>query len=374
MIRILHCVDALWAGGGARFVQTLIRYQQRRGDCQPALCVFSPRGIEPANLEGINDCRKLEFSGSMKDFPGILRFARGFRTLLREFRPDVVHSHMWPACRLAALAGTGLGVRHVWHIHDMWPWLWSQDRTARLYRLWTDLERRLARPRMIAVSRRVAEFTVAHLGWRPDSVIVIPNGVDLAAIRPGRDPGDGNGGPLVVGMTSLFLPGKGHEVLIQAVGEAVERDVEVEVRFAGYGSTEPHCRALVARLGLESRFDFRGFVNDIPAFLTELDVFVLPSTAREGMPMTVLEAMAAGVPVIAAPFEGVTELIGSDESGIVLDEVTPGALAAVLEDLAQDPERRLALAAAAREQAWTSFGFERVDQEIARIYQAALGG
>lgn len=373
-MRVLHCVDALWAGGGARFMQTLIRYQQRRKDCQPALCVFSPRGLEPSNLVNIDDSRSLEFSGSLKDFPGLFRFALNFRSVLRDFQPDIIHSHMWPACRLSALAGAGMGLRHVWHIHDTWPWLWSSRPRARFYRSWTGLAHRLARPRMIAVSGRVAQFTAAHLRWKPDVLTVIPNGVDLSAVQPARSSKHGTGERLVVGMTSLFLPGKGHEVLIQAVAEIVGRGFDVEVRFAGYGSTEARCRALVAELGLENRFDFRGFVNDIPAFLAELDVFVFPSTAREGMPMTILEAMAAGIPVVSAPFDGVAELIGSGQSGVIVPEVTPCALAAVLEDLAQDPQMRLALGSAARERAWMRFGFNRVDEEIAGVYRAALRG
>lgn len=374
MIRVLHCVDTLGAGGGGRFVQTLIRYQQRRPDCDPALCVFSPRSFEPANMEGISDCRALGFSGSLKDFPGTCHFAAVFRQVLRSFKPDIIHSHMWPACRLSALAAAGMDLRHVWHIHDTWPWLWSSRPRARFYRSWTGLAHRLVRPRMIAVSGRVAQFTAAHLRWKPDVLTVIPNGVDLSAIQPAPSSKLGAGRRLVVGMTSLFLPGKGHEVLIQAVAEIVARGLDVEVRFAGYGSTKARCRALVAELGLENRFDFRGFVNDIPAFLAALDVFVFPSTAREGMPMTILEAMAAGIPVVSAPFDGVAELIGSGQGGVIVPEVTPCALAAVLEDLAQDPQMRLVLASAARKRAWTRFGFNRVDEEIAGVYRAALRG
>lgn len=209
--------------------------------------------------------------------------------------------------------------------------------------------------------------------------VYLPRGVDGerfappdADTRPGK-------GPLRVGTVAHLLPVKGQDLLIEAAG----RLPGIELHLAGRPLDPAFHRRLedrVAELGLGGRVFLHGEVADVPGFLHRLDVFVLASRPRgrmEGCPVALLEAMAAGLPVIAAAIPGAADLLSASASGILLpadDRAFLEGLVARLAALATDREGRLRLGAAARQRVLREFSIQQEVARHERLYREMLDG
>ena len=207
---------------------------------------------------------------------------------------------------------------------------------------------------VIAVSHAVERELVAQLGWSADRITVIPNGVPLEPLLPER-------GELVGTLTS-FAPVKGLEVLLGAAARLPG------ARFAvfGDGPGAAGVREDAVRLGLGDRVRFPGQVPARDA-LAQLAVFVL-SSHMESAPLALLEAMTAGVPVVATRVGGVPELV-PDGTGLLVAPGDPDALAAAIGSLLEDRERASAQAAAARRHVEAEGGVARMTERTLALYE-----
>ena len=240
---------------------------------------------------------------------------------LAQLRPRTVVVHHigplfygGPAARLA-------GVPRLVHVeHDIWHY--QQYRRRRwVVRCWSYL----FRPVHVAVSNKAA---AAMRGWLPSaSIKVIPPGIDTDRFRPGikaaararlgLDPGR----PLI-GTTGRLVPVKGHDILIVAMRELPE---QVEVAIAGDGPELQRLQNLARELGVAGRLHFLGHRDDLEQILCAFDVFCLPSLA-EGLPRSVLEAQACGVPVVASDVGALDEAV-CPRAGCLVPPSDPKALA-----------------------------------------------
>ncbi|HEY7069624.1 MAG TPA: glycosyltransferase [Acidimicrobiales bacterium] len=275
------------------------------------------------------------------------------RRLVRERDIALVHTHMPAPAVAARLALPGRAPAFVHTEHNLW------DR----YRPATRWANRLTYGRnaaVIAVSGAVARSVG---GTRPAPEVVVhgveppagpPTGPAEARSRLGLD----GSGP-VVGTVGNFTAKKDHATLVQALS-ALPADVRLVL--VGLGPLEADLRALVAREGLAERVTFAGSRDDVAALLPAFDVFAL-SSRYEGLPIALLEAMAAGRPCVATSVGGVPEVITDGEDGVLVPPDDPAALAAALTALLDDPARRTELGrrAAARAEDF------RLDAAVARI-------
>jgi glycosyltransferase involved in cell wall biosynthesis len=214
---------------------------------------------------------------------------------------------------------------------------------------------------VIVPSRAVADDLVARLGYPRDKLHVIPNGIDLPPFEPG-------GGELI-GTLSVLERFKGIDVFLHAAAELRARHPDWRFAAFGVGSDEERLRRIAAELPLDGRLEWPGFVPFAEA-LARLRVYVL-SSYWENAPMALLEAMAAGVPVVATGVYGVPEVV--DET--VAEVVPPGdptALAGAIERLVEDEARRDAVVRAARERVEERFTAERNAAAIRDLYEQFL--
>jgi glycosyltransferase involved in cell wall biosynthesis len=214
---------------------------------------------------------------------------------------------------------------------------------------------------VVVPSQAVADDLVERLGYPRHKVHVIPNGIELPAFEPG-------GGELI-GTLSVLERFKGIDVFLRAAAELGERHPDWRFAAFGSGSDEERLRRIAAQLPLDGRLEWPGFVPFAEA-LSRLRVYVL-SSYWENAPMALLEAMAAGVPVVASAVYGVPEVV--DES--VAELVPPGdpaALAAAIERLVSDGEHRDTLVRAARERVESHFTAERNAGAIRDLYERLL--
>lgn len=198
---------------------------------------------------------------------------------------------------------------------------------------------------------------------KPSRIEVIGNGIDLHAFAPRTI-----APPLrrIVTVANLRRE-KAHEVLIDAAASLLPRYPDLQFRFVGGGARTRELTALVQSRGLADRILFLGHRDDVPAVLAESDVYVLPSRS-EAFPNGVIEAMAAGLPVVATAVGGILELVDDGRTGVLVPPDDPAALARAIQRLLDDPARAAALAQAGRAAIAARFSFERMVGAFESMY------
>jgi glycosyltransferase involved in cell wall biosynthesis len=217
----------------------------------------------------------------------------------------------------------------------------------------------------ICVSDRERQAGLAARTCRAERTVVIPNAVDAAAAPQARH---GGAPPRIVTVGRLAAP-KDPLTLVHALGAIAGRDWTAEL--IGDGPQHADVAAAVHALGLEGAVRLAGERHDVPQRLAEADVFVL-SSRSEGAPLSVLEAMAAGLPVVASAVGGVPELVEDGVTGVLVAPGDPAALAAVLERLLADGDLRRRLGAAGRERVLARFDLEPMRRAHVDLYAREL--
>lgn len=298
------------------------------------------------------------------------RTAFDLARLARDEGYSLLHSHGPRAAMIASLASRIAKIPLVHHMHSPAAADTNhafRDRFVALAERWS-----LRRPDVvITVSNSLGRFALRQ-GVAAQRLKVIHNGVaPLGGLTPRATPH----GAWTLGMVALFRPRKGLETLLEAMAELAARGRITRLRAIGAFETpdyERKSRELTERLGLTQVVEWTGFARDVPAELAKLDLFVLPSLFGEGLPMVLLEAMAAGVPAVATRVEGIPEAIRDTVDGLLVAPQDPRDLAAAIEgylDGRIDWRR-------ARESAWRrqaeSFSDASMARGVAAVYDHVL--
>jgi glycosyltransferase involved in cell wall biosynthesis len=283
-----------------------------------------------------------------------------FRLFRRE-RPLVLHANSSKAGVLGRLAAVAARVPVRFFTVHGWAFKAHSGRTAKAY-LWAD---RLMSPlttTTICVARGERSAGLEARTCRPDRTVVIHNGAALDV--PGRTPG-GAGPAMLLSVGRMRAP-KDFLTLVRAM--AALEPGSARLRIAGDGPDHAAVEAEVARLGLEGTVELLGTRGDVPALLADADVFVLASDS-EGLPMSVLEAMAARLAVVASAVGGVPELVRDGETGALVPPRDSAALARALAPLVSDAALRDRLGEAGRRRVEREFSLERFEHEHLELYR-----
>ena len=275
-----------------------------------------------------------------------------------------------------ALAARVLGVPHVWHVRE----LVGPGHPFRLPIEGRPLGLLLA----LGATRLIANSNASAAALRPwltapERLDVVPNGGDVAAFTRGVASRVVAPAPVIIGMVgNLTSRTKKHGLLLDAVARLAP-DLRVEVRIFGHGAEATSdgyvagLRAQVERLGLGDRVTFAGFRADPIEIRTELDVLVHPAD-NESFGRVIIEAMAAGLPVVGVRGGGASEIVSHGETGLLAPPDDPSALATCLEQLVRAPELRRRLGAAGRLRAESVYSLEACARGVLDSYQRALAG
>lgn len=362
-LRVLQFISTLETGGAAKGTVELVHALEKRDDIEVRLCAIG-------NTHSLVDTSHLrhapiDLGCSVHSRRWTLRRWRRIRRLVREFHPDIVHSHLWPTAREVAWAIRGLGLPHLVHIRDTPPSFVDDRWQSRLKKHWLRWTLNSPDTRFVAVSRAAREYSIRHLDLSPDRVSVIVNGIDITpflnmtpcrSARPSEE--------IVIGTMARLSASKGLHHLIEACRLLAETKHSFRLRIAGEGTERYRLNDQATRAGLASRLQFLGNVNSIVDFLQSLDVFVFPSLAAEGLPRVLLEAMAAGLPVVTTDCEGVDDIAGLKQHGIVVPKHDAAALARGIEYFLNHPQERFARGRNAREAVRERHSIERVCDEV----------
>jgi glycosyltransferase involved in cell wall biosynthesis len=301
--------------------------------------------------------------GGAREVPALAR-------LLRRERPEVFHAHMSSpvACKwglAAAVAARVPAVLGTVQVGGYEP----PDRSA----YWQLRALAQGVDRYLAVSREIAAELSGRLDWPAEKIDLVYNAVDLARVQVEAPPGlrEQLGGsetrPLVLTPARLDAQ-KGHDSLLKAVQQVPE----ATFLLAGEGPERERLEASAAQLGIVDRVRFLGRREDVPELLAACDVFALPSL-YEGSSLAVLEAMAAGIPIVSSAIGGTEELIDDGRSGLLVAPGDPDALAAALRRVLGDGELRKRLAARARERVEAGLTREAMATRVEGVYRELLG-
>lgn len=342
-LRVMHVAEDLGVGGLERVVATLCRAVDPSRFESAVLCLREMGPFADELREQGFSVSLLPNTSGRTDYLSFLKVAR----FLREREVDVVHSHNTHAFIDGGLGAALSGVRTVVHTDHA-----RSFPDKRRYMVAEHLLSHLAY-RVVGVSSHTSENLVRYERISPRKLTVIPNGidgshadrpVDVAAKR--RDLGIAASGP-VIGVGARLMEQKGIEFLLRAMPALLARFPDLTLVVAGEGPLAESLKGLAADLGVADHVRFAGVRLDLAELLHVFDVFVLPSV-WEGLPMVILEALAAGCPVVASDVGGVGTAVEDGVNGALVPPRDPNALAAAVARLLTSPALRARFGEAGR--------------------------
>ena len=299
--------------------------------------------------------------------PRDLRALRQVRALLATLQPDILHIHSAKAGWVGRLA---LGRRRPRVILTLHSFIFD-ERVGRLQRaLIARLERWLARrtDRIIAVSQALKDDLVVMMGLPPAQIAVLYNGLDFADAAP---PLPRRAAAPCIGAVARLAPQKGLDCFLRAAALVAQHYPEATFPIIGDGPLRASLVALADELGLADRVSFLGYRADAVALMRAMDIFVLAST-HETFGLTVAEALAQEVPVVAADVGGIPEIVEDGVSGLLASPGDPGDFADKTLRLLADPALARQLAQQGSRDVRARFSCQQMLAATESLYRAVL--
>ncbi|MGB8522182.1 MAG: glycosyltransferase [Candidatus Acidiferrales bacterium] len=367
--RVLHVIDSLDVGGTeSQMVQVVLRLDPRFYDVTVA--TLRAGGPLTKVLEGAG-IRIIEFPKrrtmlSVQAAYQLIRMA----WFIRREKIDVVHAHdLW--ANLMAVPAAWLAKA---------PVIISSQRNLATLSWYTPSRKKVIQrihrmaTRVITNSEAGREFVIKEFEIPPKQVHVLHNGVNserfcrIESDRRKSFPALKSNAKLIINVANMNREVKGHTVLIEAARTICDAIPEVVFVLIGDGPLRPRLEEIVQSHGLADHFLFMGHREDLPDILSCGDLFVLPSLA-EGLPNSVLEASAVGLPVVATSVGGIPEIIDDSVTGLLVPPRNPQALAKAIVQILKNPQFAAILARAGQERVRTAFSFEQALARLNSLYE-----
>jgi glycosyltransferase involved in cell wall biosynthesis len=372
-VSVLHIQKTVGLAGSERHLLQLLPALAQRG-VRVRMCVLAAgsshqlvaamqeQGVEVSSIPAGPDLNPILLA----------RLARE----IRRQHTDLVHTHLIHADLHGQLTARALRVPGVSSIHGTHGFYEKEP-----FRSAARLAGHLAR-RTIAISDYAGEFVkrvaiapserirVIHYGIDSENWDITPN-----ERREYRQALGLRSGEIAIGIASRLVPDKGHDVAINAFASLLQRIPTAHLLIAGAGPLQPELEALARRVLPPDQVRFLGYVADMRGFFGACDMVLFPSLPSfgEGFGLAALEAMAAGVPVLASNAGPLAEVVSDGVSGLVLPPGEPVAWAEAMVDLATNPARRHQLGEQARTHAQQRFSVEEMADRTVGVYQEVLG-
>ena len=365
-IDVLHLIGSLGTGGAERNLCYLAPWMAR-SDLRYGICCLQRKGNLAPEVEALG-LPVFELGYRRRR---ALSTIWALRCLLRDHRVRVIHTHLYECGvigRIAAwLAGTPVRITHE---HGKTAWKkWYHRWFERLAVRGTDLR--------IAVSEDIRDLRLAQEHTPPDKIAVVGNAVepssfDLPEAARARMRGNlGLGSQVLVGTVGRLVEAKAYDVLLRAAARVCAANPDVRFVVAGGGHLETDLLKLRDSLGLAERAAFLGTRDDIPEILAAVDIYVITSV-REGLPVTLIEAMMAAKPIVSTSVGGIPEVLEDGSDGVLVPPGDEQALAEAILALAADRDRRRALGLKAREKAIARYSARAVLETLEARYVSIL--
>lgn len=350
-MNVLHIVLGLNIGGLERFVLDLIRF--RSHDIQPTVLCLEKKG---SLGEGISGIRIMEL-GKKDGFDWEL--CARIRKIAKECRIDLIHTHNQAAHIYGSIAGliSGIPVVHTKHGRNK-----PGDRKATCRnRLCAMISKKV-----VAVSLDSAQVCTEIEKVPAHKVMTIHNGIDIDAFSS-LSPSRSAGPAISIGIVARLVPDKDHLTLLRSC-QILSKDLSnFTLLLVGGGPLRGSLQAAAVELGIDRNVRFMGFRHDVATLLRSFDIFAL-SSVTEGLSLTLLEAMASGLPVVATEVGGNSEVVVQGQTGFIVPAQSPAAFAEKLLLLSRDSKLRLQMGRAGRKRVEERFDIRSTVRKYEALY------
>jgi glycosyltransferase involved in cell wall biosynthesis len=376
-LTVLRAITRLNIGGPA--IHAILLTQGLQSERFRSVLVSGKEGpgegslLDMADRHGVRPVLVEELGREVSIVDDLAAVTRLYR-LIRQVRPEIVHTHMakaGTAGRLAArLAGVPL-VLHTYHGHVFHSYF-GPLKTA----VFLNIERLLSRlsDRLIAVGHNQRQDLIRYRVASPDKIVSVPLGLEIESML-GADSERGrlraelglDRADKLVGIVARLVPIKAHEVFLQAADQVRRLVPRARFLVVGDGERRAELEHYTRQLGLDDTTFFLGWRRDMRAVYADLDAVVL-SSLNEGSPVAIIEAMAAGRPVISTDVGGVSEVVESGRSGLLVPPRDAAALANAVTLVLSDPVAANRMGQAAREAVYPKYSSSRLISDLEQLY------
>lgn len=362
VINVVHMVEALEIGGLERVVDTIATGLDKNRFHPSVWClVRGGRIFDELKNKGI-DVQIL----NMRSHRDVLFFANLCRKLRRE-RIHVLHTHGCTATTMGRLAGIFARTPVVLsHMHTTyWDCTLRQLFIEKFLSCFSD--------RILCCSQAVADLAGDREKIRADKLEVIYNGVDIDKFERNSQRRIADEKEIVIGCVASFAPHKGHKYLLDAAKSVIDTcSDKVKFVLVGEGALKGELEEQAERLGISSYIIFRETVTDISEIMSSVDIAVLPSSEREGLGLAIIEAMAAGKPVIATSLGGLPEVVEHGKNGLLVPPKDTASLAGAMLYMLNHREEAIQMGVEGRAIVKKKFSVQGMLEKIENLYQGLL--
>jgi len=370
-LRVCHVIGAdLWAGAETQVLSTMAYLVEQPGITLTAVLFNDGRLADELRRLGVGVVILDETrTSTLGIFLGLVR-------VLRVHRFDLVHLHKYKDGVLGSIAARIAGVPCIVRtMHGLAePWQGWKQLKARMYDTLDRITLQCLADLVIAVSQRMTE-TLWESGYHPRMVTCIRNGLDLQHVTTTRHPHDVRRElgveprALLIGTVGRLSAIKGQVHLLRAARRVISSEPLARFLFVGDGPLRNELLISAAELQLAASCIFPGARPDVYDLVSAMDIFALPSL-NEGIPMSLLEAMALGRPVVASAVGGIPEVIQDRVNGRLVPPGDAAALADACLELATDRELARTIGERGRQTIEDSFSHERCGSALFNVYQS----
>ncbi|MFA6320562.1 MAG: glycosyltransferase [Candidatus Omnitrophota bacterium] len=359
-IKVMHVMLSLEFGGAEKVAVNLINSLQ--GDrFEFSVCVLDRMGKLQEQLNSEVKVRCLERRKGI-DFTLPIRF----RNIIKEFSPEIIHFHNVTPFFYGTIGARLAGVKNIVLTQHG-----SMGKSKRMGFALQVLSRFASKA--VAVSQNTRDYLMQLYKIDPAKIVTIENGVDERvnaknqAKRSEMRSRLGIKNEFVIGSVARLSPEKDHATLFRAFAEVDKRIKQVKLVVVGDGSLKEELMNLSRELGIEKDVIFAGAQSDIPSFLNTFDLFVM-SSYREGMPLTILEAMAVELPVVATDVGDIRKMLKDGETGLLVPPRDPMAIADAVIKILSDEKMRDEMGKGGRRRMEEKFGLNVMSEKYAELY------
>lgn len=364
-MKILLLTTHLNIGGISTYTVSLAKALKLKGH---EIFVASSGGVLAPELErsGVSHIR-IDISTKSELSPKVLSAISEISKIIKKFDIDIIHSQT----RIAQVAGFFISKRCGIPLVTTCHGFFNKNIGRMILPAWGE--------KVIAISDAVKENLINYFGVSESKVSMIYNGVDIAKFirdisKEKRDSLKDSFGikkdTTVLGMISRFTPDKGHDTILYAFREMLEKKRDMQLVFAGDGEKKQEIINLAQRLELSDKVIFMAPQLNTVDILSVIDVFMFTPARREGLGLALIEALAAGKPVVATNVGGISSVVENNVNGFLVEPSKPGLLAEAVLKLLSDKALYARMSVSARDIAVKKFSIAEMADKTEKVYMS----
>lgn len=377
-IKILYIITQGELGGAQNYVLGLARYFKEdfdifvaSGDTKPSGSEISLKNEKISYFIIKNLQREISFWLDIKAFLEI-------RSMIKKINPDIIHLNSSKVSILGSLAAIFLNKKIVYTAHG---WVFNEPLPVWQKAFYKYAEKLTAplKDKIICVSHKDYDSAIKEKICREKKLVVIYNGITKIIFLPPEQARKKiselsklpffkiNTEDILIGSIGNLYKTKGFEYLLQAFKIACDCDSRLKLAIIGEGAEREELEKMISQLNLKSRAFLAGRIDNAAELLQGFNLYV-NSSVKEGLPYSIIEAMAAGLPIVAAKVGGIPELISHKEEGYLVDSADPVKLAEAILSLLEDKKLRSLISGNAQKKSESEFTIEKTARLTKEIY------